>query len=177
MSPEEIYTKVEVWAKNYQPDFHKTLTTDINYSKKLFAIERTGEKRRKDISSWSQVPDLFGYFYDNIYNTLEIIPQSEHVNTRELTEAILIAFLTTFHPDDTKEVWLEKMREICTKLGFAANMKDYKATPENFKGHLGDVAMIIRMALSGRTQTPDLYDMIVAMGEQRVRDRLQKFVN
>jgi glutamyl-tRNA synthetase len=176
MSVDEIYAKVETWAKSYNPDFHKILTADIDYSKNLFAIERSGDKRRKDISSWSEVPDLFGYFYDKKYDELEISPTSEHITNKDTVSDILAAFLTTYHPDDTKDIWLEKMREICTKLGYAGNMKDYKTTPENYKGHLGDVAMIIRIALSGRTQTPDLYEMLQAMGEQRVRERLQKFV-
>lgn len=177
MSAEDVYTQVESWAKQFNPDFHKILIKNIDYSKKLFSIERTGDKKRKDLSSWSQVPDLFGYFYDENYDSLSITPISEHVTDLNASKDIIIAFLTTYHPDNDKEVWLEKMREICTKLGYAANMKDYKTTPEKFKGHLGDVAMIIRMALSGRTQTPDLYEMLQVMGEQRVRSRLQKFVN
>jgi len=177
MSSEEIYSKVESWAKEYNREFYSTLTKNIEYSKQLFTIERSGEKRRKDISSWSEVPDLFGYFYDDTYNELQFSPISENVTSKDSVSDILIAFLTTYHPDNSKEVWLERMREICTKLGFAANMKDYKTNPADFKGHLGDVAMIIRMALSGRTQTPDLYEMLQTMGEQRVRERLQKFVN
>lgn len=177
MSSEEIYSKVEIWAKQYNPDFHKILTGDVEYSKNLFAIERSGEKRRKDISSWSEVPDLFGYFYDEVYQALKVTPSSDNVTNKDLVSDILIAFLTTYHPDNSKEVWLEKMREICSKVGFAGNMKDYKTNPESFKGHLGDVAMVIRTALSGRTQTPDLYEMLQVMGEQRVRERLQNFVN
>lgn len=177
MSSEEVFTKVESWSKKYNPDFYNILTKDTDYSKKLFSIERTGDKKRKDISSWSQVPDLFGYFYDDIYNSLTITPQSEHVTNIADAQKIIISFLTYFNSDEDKDTWLEKMRRICTDLGYAANMKDYKTNPENFKGHLGDVAMIIRMALSGRTQTPDLYEMLQTMGEQRVRDRLQKFVN
>jgi len=177
MTPEEIYTKVETWANKYNPHFHQILTQDIDYSKKLFAIERTGEKRRKDISSWSQIPDLFGYFYDKIYNILSITPTSEHMTDLNASKEIIIAFLTYYNSSEDKETWLGKMHRICTDLGYAGNMKDYKISPENYKGHLGDVAMIIRLALSGRTQTPDLYEMLQAMGEQRVRDRLQKFVN
>ncbi len=177
MTPEEVYVKVEIWAKQYHPEFHAILTKDIDYSKKLFTIERGGDKRRKDIAQWSQIPDLFGYFYDDIYNTLTITPAAEHITSAAEVNQILVQFLTHYHPADDKDTWLEKLRTLCTSLGYAANMKDYKANPESFKGHLGDVAMILRMALSGRTQTPDLYEMLQTMGEQRVRDRLQKFVN
>lgn len=174
MSPEEVYSQVESWSKEYVPNFHTLLTKDIAYSQKLFTIERSGDKRRKDIASWSQVPDLFGYFYDEIFDSLKITPQSENITDPAAVKAVLEGFLATYDPTDEKDAWLEKLRSLCTSLGYAANMKDYKATPASFKGHLGDVAMILRLALSGRTQTPDLYEMLQVMGESRVRARLSR---
>lgn len=172
-----IYDQASSWAKEYDPDFYHLLTSNPDYSHRILSIERTGDKKRKDLSCWSDVPDMFGYFYDDVYKNLTITPQSEHITDNTDVQKVIIAFLTYYHSDDDKDTWLEKMRRICTDLGYAGNMKDYKANPENFKGHLGDIAMIIRTALSGRTQTPDLYEMLQTMGEQRVRDRLQKFVD
>lgn len=166
MSADQIYLFVEQWAKKYNTGFFEIFSRDVEYSTKILNIERQGEKKRKDISQWSQIQELFGFFYDEIFDKKRVWTKEE--------EEIVEEYLLVFDHADTKEVWFEKLRGICVSLGYATSMKDYKNNPEQYKGHLGDVAMVLRVALSGKTMTPDLYEMMQVMGKKRVISRLNE---
>ena len=176
MTAPEIYPLVKTWAERFNPQFLGILTKDEGYSTNILNIERQGEKNRKDIAQWSQIPELFGYFYDEIYNKENIVPQSENVTSPADVKNILEKYLSTYNRLDTKDEWFNKLKSTCTSLNFASSIKEYKADPQQFKGHLGDIAMILRIALSGKTMTPDLYEMMQAMGEIRVISRLKQII-
>lgn len=169
MSAEEIYPLVEKWSQQFNPEFNAIFTKNKEYSTRVLNIEREGDKKRKDISQWSQIPELFGFFYDEIFDR-------EKVSLEAKTKNIIEKYLDHYNHNDSKEEWFEKMKLTCTELGYAASMKDFKNNPENYSGHLGDVAMALRISLSGKTMTPDLYEMIQVMGEERVVSRLKKAI-
>lgn len=177
MSAGEVYDNVKNWSAKYNSAFHALLTKDAQYSTRIFGIEREGNKRRKDISAWSDVPAIFGYFYDEIYESLPLDLRTENVADMESAQAIIQAFLETYDSSDDKDMWMKKMQEVCVQLGYATSAKDYKEAPDRYKGNLGDVAMILRIGLSGRAMTPDLYEMMQVMGKDRVVQRLKKVLD
>jgi glutamyl-tRNA synthetase len=171
MKAEDIYDLVLSWATKYKPDFALIFSKDKDYSVKMLNIERQGEKKRKDISQWSQIPDLFGYFYDELFiRNFEDIKTENIMNIVEV-KRIFDKYLEVLDLSDAKEVWFEKFKSVCSELGYPS-MKEYKNEPSKYKGHLGDVAMILRFALTGRTTTPDLYEMTQVMGRDRIYSRL-----
>lgn len=176
MAAEKVYSLIEIWSKKHNSEFHKMLSKDKEYSTKIINIERSGDKKRKDISRWSQIPELFGFFYDEIFGNIEVIPTTENIQNQEDIIKILKEYLTWYEFKDSKEEWFNKLKKSCVKLGYANSMKEYKTNTESYKGHLGDIAMVLRIALSGRTTTPDLFEMMQVMGEERVISRLTKLL-
>jgi glutamyl-tRNA synthetase len=171
MKAEDIYDLVLSWATKYKPDFALIFSKDKDYSVKMLNIERQGEKKRKDISQWSQILDLFGYFYDELF-----VRNFEDIKTENIMDIVEVKrifdkYLEVLDLSDAKEVWFEKFKSVCSELGYPS-MKEYKMEPSKYKGHLGDVAMILRIALTGRTTTPDLYEMMQVMGRDRIYSRL-----
>lgn len=175
MSSEEIYFLTEAWSRKYNFEFHEIFTKDREYSEKILGIERSGEKKRKDISQWSQLPDFLGFFYDEIYQGLKFNPVSENIKNPEEVSRIVNKYLASYKDSISKDEWFNSLKKTCLELGYADSMKDYKTNPEKFSGHIGDVAMILRYSLTGRTTTPDLFEMIQVMGKDRVVSRLKKY--
>lgn len=176
MNTDEMYSLIEAWTKTYNPEFYKLFTNNPGYSKNMLSIEHTGTKKRKDISRWSEISTLFGYFYDDIYVTLVEQITSELIIRNKEYKNILSAFIeNNIHNTENleKDLWLNKLRKLCVSLGYSDSLKEFKNTPEKFKGHIGDVSMIIRVAITGATMTPDLYEIIKVMGKERIEKRLK----
>ncbi len=176
MKVDEIYSLVCDWSQKFNSEFHRIFTMDKEYSISILNIEREGDKNRKDISQWSQIPDLFGFFYDEIFDQAVFPITTENITDPLKVKEIIKKFLTSYHYSDTKEIWFEKLKVVCLSLGYASSMKEYKSNTQGYRGHLGDVAMVLRIALSGKTMTPDLYEMMQVMGEERVISRLRNGV-
>ena len=171
MKAEDIYDLVLSWATKYKPDFALIFSKDKDYSVKMLNIERQGEKKRKDISQWSQVPDLFGYFYDELFVRNFVDIKTENIVEISEVKRIFEKYIDVLDLSDPKEVWFEKFKLVCSEFGYPS-MKEYKLDSSSLKGHFGDVAMILRIALTGKTMTPDLYEMMQVMGRDRVYSRL-----
>lgn len=169
MSASAVYDAVLAWAREYDANFAVWLSAHEEYATRIFDIERSGEKRRKDIAMWSQVKENISYFMSD-----DIVFTAPEKLSRETAREIVERLLASLDFDDSPDAWLEKLRILAASLGFAPDTKTFKAAPEKFAGHLGDVAMVVRLALTGRTNTPDLYQMIQVLGEQRARDRLAR---
>lgn len=176
MSEQEIFEYVVTWAEKFAPDFAKLLKKDPEYSKKIFAIERYQDRPRKDIWNWSSVPTLTWYFFDELFpgqKTFELSPKVD----LQTAKAVLQYFIDSYNPADTKEVWTENSRALAEKLGYARDIKSFKQNPENFKGHVGDVMSVLRLALTRESNTPDLYQVMQVLGKDRVITRLQAVLN
>lgn len=150
------------------------LKKDKDYAIKIFSIERGIKKPRKDFSKWKEVRQYIGYFYDDIYymndtDALIVKDIMEPQNTLQILEE----YLKIYNPEDDNETWFNRIRDIAEKLGYAGDMKEYKKNPENFKGNVSDVAMVIRAAVTNRTATFDLYQIMKLLGKDRVIKRLQ----
>jgi glutamyl-tRNA synthetase len=169
MTAAEVFAEVCVWADVHDKDLATWLRANADYARAIFGIERGGEKHRKDIAKWSDVRDTIAYF---MVEEVDFV-RPEKVDT-ETTGQILDAAAGAVSADDTPESWLAKLKGIAVSHGFAQDTKTFKANPEQFKGNLGDVAMILRLALTGRTNTPDLHQMIHVLGIDRAKARFAR---
>lgn len=173
MSAEKVYSGVCEWAREFDTEFAKALEKDRDYALKIFEIGRGGKKPRKDITVWSGVKDYMGFFYDEFFTYENDIPES--FNTDDVKTA-LFAFTETYSHEDDQDTWFSKIKECAEKIGYASDMKVYKASPEKFKGNVGDVSMFLRIAVTGKTTSPDMYAVMNILGADRVRERILKLI-
>ena len=174
MKAETIYERLTEWAKNYDEDFYTLLTRDKDYAVNILNIDREVPKPRKDIAKWSEVKDYISYFYGELYAPDHTLPQN--INKQDATD-ILEAYLKVVDTADDKDTWFAKIKALCEPLGFTPNVKEYKKNPDAYKGHVGDVSTVIRIALTSRTNTPDLHAITALLGEDEVKTRLQNTLN
>ena len=159
LSKEEVFERTLGWAKSYDAEFAEKLEKDRDYAISIFGIERGNEKPRKDIAKWQDAVSYTEYFY----SLPACYEWQENLSNTDMIE-ILEAYKAVYSPDETEEDWFPKVREMAERLGYAKAPKLYKKNPEEFKGHVGDVASVIRVALTGRRNTPDLYAIIKVLG-------------
>ncbi|MDL2287230.1 glutamate--tRNA ligase [Eubacteriales bacterium OttesenSCG-928-G02] len=171
---EEVYEQVCKWAEKFDADLFSKLTADPAYAKKIFAIGRGTPKARKDIAVWAEVKEYLSFFYDEYFRYIDKIP--EQYKTEDIKTA-LNSFLETLDINDNMDEWFNKVKEICPKINYCPNTKEYKQNPEQYGGHIGDVSMFIRIALTGRTNAPDLYAVIQILGKDTVEKRINNFIN
>lgn len=169
MSAEEVYTLVTDWAKEYNEKLYALLTRDPEFSTKLFSIDRGTAKPRKDIAKWSEIESYCEYFFDELYTPDYTMP--ENVSNEEAS-TILKKYLEVYSHSQDKDGWFDTVKSICEPLGYTPNVKEYKKNPEAYKGHVGDVSSVIRIAVTSRRNTPDLYAIMQLLGEEKVRERI-----
>ena len=170
MSADDVYTQLAGWAKVYDPDFFALLDRDPAYAKSILAIGRGGKKPRKDYGLWSEVKSFVSFFYDELFTREDEIPESFD---RADVKAALGAFADTLDYADDPNAWFEKIKTIAAGLGYAADMRQYKADPAAFRGSVADVSMFIRVAVTGRMNSPDLYTVIHIIGMERTVERVR----
>ena len=166
MTTEEVYESVLKWAEEYNKDFAQTLKKDENYSKSIFAIERGNEKPRKDIAKWEDTPSYTEYFFKKPEN----FEFPENLTKEDMIE-ILTEYKKVYNHSDSQDDWFPRVRDMSEALGYAKAPKFYKKNPEEFKGHVGDVSTVIRVAATGRRNTPDLYQILQVLGEEETMKR------
>ncbi len=169
LSSKEVCENLLSWAKEFDPDYFELLNRDKAYTESVFAIDRDVPKPRKDIAKWDEAKAYSAYFFDELYEENLEIP--EKINKTDAADA-LEAYLKVYDADDDKQAWFDKIKSICPELGFAAETKEYKANPEAFKGSAGDISTIIRIAITGRTNTPDLCSIMKVLGKEKCAQRL-----
>ena len=169
MSAEEVYEQVTVWAKDNDQKLFEKFSEDKEKAIKILSIGRGGEKPRKDIAKFSEVHDYVSFFYDDLFYKKDELPENVEIADRN---EILTLFSQSYNENDTQEEWFNKMTEIAEKLGFAPKTKLYKKNPEDYKGHIGDVSMVLRVAVTGRRNSPDLYEIMKILGKDKVVERL-----
>ena len=169
MNTDEVFDAVTVWSKEYDKELNSLIMRDTAYAKKIFSIERGNKKPRKDIGKWSEVKDYIAYFYDELFDGK--YDWAENVSKDDI-KAILTRYKEVYNHQSPSEDWFPQVQALAEDLGFAKSPKDYKADPDSFKGHAGDVAGVIRVAVTGRLNTPDLYSIMQTLGEDKVKERI-----
>ena len=169
-----VTDKVIAWAEEYAPDFAALLKRDRAYTVAMFSIDRYNAKPRKDIAMWSEVPDYVSYFFPELYNNALELP--EHISPADAA-AVLSTYKGVYDASQDKDAWFATVKGICEGLGFCPDVKQYKADPTAWKGHVGDVSTIIRIAITGRRNTPDLCSIMQTLGLDTVNSRLDAAIN
>lgn len=171
MTAEEVYNYVLSWAEEYDKEFYELLARDKEYAVRIFSIGRGGKKPRKDIAIWSEVREYVNFFYDEIFKGEYEFP--ENVNKEDMI-SILEKYADFYDEADDMNTWFEKICKLSKEIGFAESTKEYKANPEAFRGNPGDTSMVLRVAVTGRQNAPDLYEVMSIMGKKSVIERLNK---
>lgn len=169
MNANQVYGAIAEWAKAYDEEFYKVFTADPAFSTEAVNIDRENPKPRKDIAKWSEVKDYFSYLYRELYTPDYALPENI---SKEDAAAIVAEYAKVVYLGDDKDQWFAKIKDMCEPLGFTPNVKEYKKTPDLFKGHVGDISTVIRIALTSRRNTPDLYSIIKLLGEDEIKARL-----
>jgi len=176
--PEQVYEALLAWAKTYHADLAACLAADPDYAIRVLSIERDNNKR-KDMSKLADAPDLYGFFFDQIFAEIARTDVSDTEAAKVAPSdraAICEGFLALYDANDSQDEWFAKLKSLAEQLGFTSDMKAYRKNPEAYKGSIADVAMIIRVALTGRNRSPNLFEMIQVMGWERVQTRLGRFL-
>jgi len=174
MDAKTVTDKVVAWAEEYDEAFANLLKRDVDYTLRIFSIDRGNAKPRKDIAKWSEVPEYISFFFPETYqNTLEL---PETIAPADAA-AILTKYATVYNPAEDKDAWFATVKSICEELGFCPDVKQFKADPSAWIGHVGDVSSVIRIAMTGRRNTPDLCSIMQTLGADVVKARLQTAID
>ena len=174
MSSETVYEKLTEWAKEFDGEFYDILTKNPDFTKSVLAIDRDVPKPRKDIARWNEAKDYFSYFFEEIYTSCAELP--ENINPLD-AKAFLEEYKAVYNPADDRQTWFDGIKQIAPKIGFAAETKEYKANPDAFKGHAGDLSTVLRIAVTGRRNTPDLCSIMQVLGKEECIKRINDTIN
>ena len=172
MSKEKLYEESYAWAKQYDDILKQLIQRDPEYYKAIINIEREQEKPRKDIAKYSDIYDLIYYMYDDLFD-----PDYEWMNVVDINEIknIINTYINNYYDiNDSKDTWFDKIKEMAETLGYASNMKEYKKNKDAYKGNVADIATVIRVALTGKKNTPDLYEILKLIKVDRIKERFNK---
>lgn len=170
---EEVYKNSLKWAKEYDKELEEMLKNK-EYALKIFGIERGNKKPRKDIAKWSDVKENIEYMYDEKFFSKEQDYPYQVINEKEDINKILTLYLEKYYNEnDDKQTWFDKIKELSGELGYAKEVKQYKENPEAYKGHVGDVSTVLRVALTSRTNTPDMYEIMQVLSKDSIEKRFE----
>ena len=173
MDAETVYGLLLEWAKEFDADFGAKLEAAPDYAKSILAIGRGGKKPRKDIAVWTEAKPYMGFFYDEYLEA----PVFNEKFAAETVKTALNKFLEKFDIADDSGVWFEKVKEITTEMGFTTDMKAYKADPDAFPGTVADISTFVRQAVTGKTNSPDLYTVMQILGYDRTVTRIKAVID
>ncbi len=175
MTAEEVYTNSLNWAKKYDDELAKILEENKEYALKVFGIERGNKKPRKDIAKWSDVKENISYMFKELFEKDNTKYPFQVINEKEDINKILDLYISKYYDEnDDKQMWFDKIKELAGELGYAKEVKEFKANPEKYKAHVGDVSTVLRVILTKRTNTPDMYEIMQVLGKEEVIKRLQE---
>lgn len=174
MDMDEIITFFYEWAEKYEVEKYEIIKDHKEDVKKLFSIGRTGKKPRKDLIYAAQMFDFISYFFDECLKEYEELPGKV---TPEMAKVIIEEYKEGYSEADDNGQWFEKIKGISEKHNFAVKMKDYKKNPDDYNGSVADVSTVVRLALTGRVNSPDIYEIGLIMGKDKVLERMEKYIN
>lgn len=172
LKAEEVFNLVDAWSRTYDKEFNELINKYKYYTINVLNIEREVERPRKDIESFSAVKREIGYMYDELFFNEEKAFERKDFYSKELLEYYID---NVYDEADDKQTWFNKIKEMCPKFGFASETKEYKKNPENYKGSVAHACEVIRVSVTNRTMTPDLYEILKLLGKDRIKERISKF--
>lgn len=171
LSADEVYDGVIGWADEFDTDFAAALKNDEAKAKAIFAIGRGGKKPRKDFGKWSEVKDFVSFFYNDYFKVEDSL---ENFDKNDIA-ACLAGFAAKYDASDDQNTWFAKIKDVASENGFCPDMKEYKASPEKYKGSVADVSSFIRVAVTGRLNSPDLFTVMQIIGYDETIKRVSAF--
>ncbi len=172
LKAEEVFKLVDAWSRTYDKEFNELINKYKDYTINVLNIEREVERPRKDIESFSAVKREIGYMYDELFFNEEKAFERKDFYSKELLEYYID---NVYDEADDKQTWFNKIKEMCPKFGFASETKEYKKNPENYKGSVAHACEVIRVSVTNRTMSPDLYEILKLLGKDRIKERISKF--
>lgn len=167
LTKDELYDQTVKYLEEFDKDFLKVFTSNPDYTKAILNIEREQKKPRKDIEKYSDIKELFSFMYDETFD-----PEYED---KTVDIDLLLEYVNNHYSDeDDKNGWYNKISEFASNNGYTS-VKEYKENPDNYKGHVGNVCEMLRYAITGLTQTPDLYEIMHILGKNRIVNRLEEY--
>lgn len=174
-SAKKLYDDVFAWAKEYDDELAKMME-DKEYTLAVLGIERGNVKPRKDISKWADVKDSIIYMYEDKFYNEEEYNFGKVLDRGEISKILKLYIEKYYNESDDKQTWFDKMKDLAEEVGYAREVKEYKKEPEKWPGHVGDISTVLRVALTKRQNTPDLYEIMQVLGKDIVVKRLNKFI-
>lgn len=172
LKADEVYNNLLEYAKVYDKDFATLIENNKEYTTNILNIEREKKKPRKDYESYSSIKPLIYYMFDELF----VNENYEWQNITDIEEIKLILnnYVDKYETSDDKDMWFNKIKITCDELGYASDMKAYKENPDLYKGNIADVSNVIRIALTTKSMTPDLYEIMKFLGKDKIKDRFNK---
>ena len=173
MKATEVYDGLLTWCKEYDEEFYNILNENKEYATNLFNIEREQKKPRKDFVNYSSIKDMVWYMFKELFDKHEKEYDFKNITDKDEIKNICNLYFTKYYNiSDDKDTWFNKVKELCDELGYASDMKVYKENPDNFKGNVADVSTVIRVAVTTRSMTPDLYEILKLLGKDEIQRRI-----
>ena len=170
----QVYDKITAWAKEFDEEYYNVLTENPEYTKAVFAIDREVPKPRKDIAKWSESKEYFAYMFSKFFTPSYELP--ENINSED-AKSFLTKYSSVYSAEDDRQAWFDKIKSIAPEIGFASETKEYKANPDAYKGHAGDLSTVLRIAITGRRNTPDLCSIMQVLGKDECINRINNTIS
>ncbi len=172
LTKDEVYKNLLEWTGTYDKEFNNLLVKYEDYTKNVLNIEREQKKPRKDYSCYSDIKSQIFYMYDELYNPTSY--EWGKINDKKEIIKILKTYMEKYFNITDKEAWFNNIKDMTDELGYCSNMKEYKENPDKYKGSVADISTVIRVALTSRSMTPDLYEIMRLLGKDRIKERITK---
>mgnify|MGYP000117041198 FL=1 len=172
MTKEELLERSLNWANKFDEELKELIEKDKEYYMNIINIERCQKKPRKDYETYSDIKNYIWYMYDELFIKEDKTYEFNGIDIEEVRNVLKIYFDKYYDASFDKDTWFNKMKEAAEEMGYCANMKEYKLNPDNYKGSIADFSMIVRVALTTKTTTPDLYEIMKLLGTDRIKERI-----
>lgn len=171
----EFYDMLVNYSKEYDEEFYELITNYKDFTIGLLNIEREQKKPRKDYACFSEVKELVWYMYDELFDKHEKNYEFTNITDKDEIIKLMNTYIEKYYDEkDEQQDWFEKIKDLSEEFGYAREVKEYKANPDNYKGHVGDVSTVIRVALTTKSMTPNLYDIMKLFGKERIIKRIEQ---
>ena len=173
LKAEEVFANLDNWSKEFDNEFNQLIKQYRDYTISVLNIEREQKKPRKDFACYSEIKENIWYMYDELFSDVDF--DFSFLKYEEDAKKIVSTYLSDFFDiNDDKETWFNKIKELTLKMGYNTNMKEYKENPDEFRGSIADISNVIRVSLTTKLTTPDLFEIIKLLGNERVCERFKR---
>lgn len=174
---EEIVSEALDWSSKYSKELYDLICSDKAYFSEIMSIERNKDKPRKDYEKYSDILPIINFFYDKYYNELiKHLEWNEAINKDDI-KALLVDYRDNMNLDLDEEAWFNDIKALGMRHNFCDSVKVWKKNKEAYKGHVGDVSEILRIAITGKKQSPNLYYVLKILGKDRSVERINKVLS